>query len=73
MKIMEKSIDKVFDKKCERVSKRIIPLKVRKLITRKKKISKAIMKTQCKTRIATLKSEYIEVENILSESYERFR
>ena len=67
-KIMEKSIDKVFDKKCERVNKRIIPLKVRKLITRKKKISKAIMKTQCKTQISTLKSEYIEVENILSES-----
>ena len=70
--LMEKAINKVFVKKSEKLSKRMILSNVRGLLTRKNKLSKAIAKTQCRTRITSLRSEFIEVEDSLCESYERF-
>ena len=56
-----------------KLSKRIIPHRVQKLITMKIKRSKCIKKTKCCVRISSLRKEYMELEDTLKESYERFR
>ena len=54
--IIEEAIDKVFVPKDRgKKSKRIIPLSVRKLITKKTKLSKSICKTMCSVQISTLR------------------
>ena len=72
--IMEEAVSRVFETKDRRrPEKRIIPPSVRKLQTRKLKLSKSIQKTRCPVRIQDLRKEYMEVEDKLKISYERFR
>ena len=69
---MEDAIGKAFVKKDLKVKKRIIPHDVRKMLTKKSKLSKSINRTKCPSKISSLKQEYMEIENSLAESYERF-
>ena len=72
--IMEEAVKGVFEtKESKRPGKRIIPPNVRKLNTRKLKLSKSLKKTGCPVRISALRKEYMEVEDTLKISYERFR
>ena len=48
--IMEEAVKGVFVKKDERMKKRIIPHDVRKMLTKKSKLSKAIFKTKFRLR-----------------------
>ena len=71
--IMEDAISKVFVKKDTRVKRRIIPHDVRKMLTKKSKLSKSIIKTKCSIKVSSLRQQYMDIEDSLAESYERFR
>ena len=70
---MEDAIHQVFDKKDSRVKRRIIPHDVRRMLTKKSKLSKSIIKTRGPIKVSSLRHKYMEIEDSLAESYERYR
>ena len=71
--MIENTVECVFKKKEERNSKRIIPKHIKKLLSKKKKLSDKIMAAKSLVKLNKLKDEFSIIEKQLNDSYESHR